>query len=66
MIPFGPFLALGAVAALFFGEGILIFLFETWPDWQRESPAAPVIMSGSAVLCLVALVYLVRRGRGNG
>jgi leader peptidase (prepilin peptidase)/N-methyltransferase len=66
MIPFGPFLALGAATALFFGEEILIFLFETWPDWQRGTPAAPVIMSVSAVLCLVVLVYLVRRGRGNG
>jgi leader peptidase (prepilin peptidase)/N-methyltransferase len=32
-IPFGPFLALGALAVLFYGAQIDTFVFETYPGW---------------------------------
>lgn len=66
MIPFGPFLALGAVASLFVQAPILTFLFETWPEWQRGSAAAPYVLLATSVLALSALIVLVRRGRGHG
>lgn len=36
-IPFGPFLSMGAVLMVFFGEEIRYFLSETWPDWVRTT-----------------------------
>lgn len=65
-VPFGPFLAVGAAATLWWRDPILVFLFETWPEWQRSSPSAAPIMAGAALVSLLALVILVRRGRGNG
>lgn len=65
MIPFGPFLALGAVATLFGKRDILVLLFEKWPEWQRGSAAAPWILLAAALLSLLALFFLVRRGRGK-
>lgn len=65
-IPFGPYLALGALVCLFASEPILRFLFETWPQWQRDSTYAPWFLSGFALLSLVALVVFVRRGRRRG
>ncbi|HLQ37054.1 MAG TPA: prepilin peptidase [Planctomycetota bacterium] len=65
-IPFGPFLALGALLSLGFWQRIESFLFETWPQWLRDVPAAPWILSVSALVSLLGLVVLVRRGRGNG
>jgi leader peptidase (prepilin peptidase) / N-methyltransferase len=62
-IPFGPYLALGAVIALFARAPILEFLFTTWPEWQRRRAAAPLILTGVAALSLVLLLVLVRRGR---
>ncbi len=64
MIPFGPFLAVGALLTLFWQKPILWFLFETWPAWQRESPTAPWLVAGAALLSLIALVMLVRRRAG--
>lgn len=66
MIPFGPFLALGAVASLFGEKRILEWMFVTWPEWQRGSPAAPYFLLATSVLALLALFLLVRRGRRNG
>jgi len=34
-IPFGPFLALGAVAMLLYGDPITVFILETYPAWVR-------------------------------
>ena len=65
-VPFGPFLAAGALLVLFVRQPILDFLFETWPEWQRSSPAAPVVMMVAALFSIIALFFLVRRGRGNG
>ncbi|GAB4161450.1 MAG: A24 family peptidase [Planctomycetota bacterium] len=65
MIPFGPFLALGALCSLMGSGPILGFLFETWPAWQRRAGAAPWILGGAAILSSFALVILVRRRRGS-
>lgn len=65
-IPFGPYLALGALGAMLAEQPILVFLFETWPEWQRSVPAAPWLMAGLALLSLLALIALVRRARGQG
>lgn len=64
-VPFGPFLAIGAALTLFAREPIVQFLFVTWPAWQRSSPLAAAVMAGLALLCMLTLVVLVRRGRGN-
>jgi leader peptidase (prepilin peptidase) / N-methyltransferase len=66
VIPFGPFLAIGAVVAMFARGPILHFLFTTWPEWQRSNPTAPMWLAGFAVLSLFALFVLVRRGRRSG
>ncbi|MBK8096471.1 MAG: prepilin peptidase [Planctomycetes bacterium] len=62
-IPFGPYLALAALIALFAARPILHFLFETWPEWQRDHAATPWLLLGSAILSLLALLVLVRRVR---
>ncbi|MCC6670153.1 MAG: prepilin peptidase [Planctomycetes bacterium] len=64
-IYFGPFLAVGAVVALFLRVPLLRFLLEDLPEWQRSSPAAPWILLVTAGLCLVALFVLLRRGRAT-
>jgi len=65
-VPFGPFLAIGAALTLFARDPINLFLFETWPEWQRTAPMAPALVGGLALLGILALVFLVRRGRrGN-
>lgn len=63
VIPFGPFLALGAVIAMFAGEPIATFLFTTWPEWQQSSSSAPWLLAVFAAISLVLLFVLVRRGR---
>jgi hypothetical protein len=63
VIPFGPFLALGAGIAMFAGGPILTFLFTTWPEWQRRSSSAPWLLAAFAAVSLVLLFVLVRRGR---
>jgi leader peptidase (prepilin peptidase)/N-methyltransferase len=62
-IPFGPWLALGAVVSLFAADPIFHFLFETWPEWQRTSASAPWLLLVLALFSLVALYAVVRRGR---
>jgi leader peptidase (prepilin peptidase)/N-methyltransferase len=62
-IPFGPYLALGAVVAHFAYGPIVTFLFDTWPTWQRERAGAQWVLAGGAVVSLVMLFVLVRRGR---
>lgn len=62
-IPFGPYLALGAVTALFCAGPILEFLFVTWPEWQRTSSSALWIVLVIALISLVLLFALVRKGR---
>jgi hypothetical protein len=62
-IPFGPYLAFGAVVAMFFEHDILTVLFVTWPDWQRGNPAAPWILSAVAFLCLIGLLAILKRRR---
>lgn len=66
VIPFGPFLSLGAVVAAFAGAFILEFLFTTWPEWQRQSAGAPWILLGAALVSGGLLFVLVRRGRRHG
>jgi len=65
-IPFGPYLAFGALVSLFARDPIFGFLFETWPEWQRTSPSAPWLLLVVALFSLVALYVLVRRGRRQG
>lgn len=66
VIPFGPYLALGAVVALFVGEPIRWFLFIAWPEWQRQSASAPWLLLTIAIVSLALLFVLVRRGRRHG
>ena len=60
---FGPFLPAGGLIVLFAGEPILDFLFVTWPQWQQETAGSHWILATTAIVCLVSLVVLVRRGR---
>lgn len=62
-ICFGPFLAAGALTALFFSEDVLHFLFVTWPRWQETYPAAPLLTLAVAGIALVSLFIIIRRGR---
>lgn len=62
-IPFGPYLALGALVALFAAQPIVDLVFVTWPEWQRSSPTAQWFLLALALLSLSALFALVRRGR---
>ncbi|HLU39632.1 MAG TPA: prepilin peptidase [Planctomycetota bacterium] len=59
---FGPFLAAGAVTALFFGESVMHFLFVTWPQWQESHPVAPVLILSGAAAVLLLLFFVIRRG----
>jgi leader peptidase (prepilin peptidase)/N-methyltransferase len=65
-IPFGPFLAIGALLVMFFEPALREFVFYTWPEWQRTSPLALPIVGGASLVSLLALVLVVRRGRRNG
>lgn len=65
-IPFGPYLALGAVVVLFFERRILEVLFVDWPDWQRANPSAQWILSAVAFLCLLGLFAILKRSRRFG
>jgi leader peptidase (prepilin peptidase)/N-methyltransferase len=63
-VPFGPFLAGGALSAVFFGGQIKQFLFVTWPEWQQENAAAPLILV--ALVIVISLLFVVaRRGRDS-
>lgn len=65
-IPFGPFLAAGALLVIFFEPALREFVFHTWPEWQRTSSLALPIVGGASLVSLFALVLVVRRGRRNG
>jgi leader peptidase (prepilin peptidase)/N-methyltransferase len=66
VIPFGPFLALGAVLTIFVGDAILEFLFVTWPEWQRRHDGTQWAFAVTATAALVLLYLLVRRSRRTG
>lgn len=65
-IPFGPYLAMGAVVALFAQDTIVDVLFVRWPEWQRQNPSSQWLLLGLALVSLVALFVLIRRGRSSG
>ncbi len=65
-VPFGPFLAIGALLVMFYKAPIHEFVFRTWPEWQRSSPMAVPFLGGAALISILALVLVVRRGRRNG
>ncbi|MBK8976503.1 MAG: prepilin peptidase [Planctomycetes bacterium] len=60
-LPFGPYLAAGAVGALFMRDGLVRFLTVDWPEWllQHQSAAQAV----AVVLVFVAAIYLLRSRR---
>jgi leader peptidase (prepilin peptidase)/N-methyltransferase len=62
-IPFGPYLALGAIVAHLAYGPIVTFLFDTWPTWQRERASAQWLLAGGATVSLVLMLVLVRRAR---
>jgi leader peptidase (prepilin peptidase)/N-methyltransferase len=62
-ICFGPFLAAGALTALFFGPPVTHFLLVTWPRWQETHPSAPLIVLCATGLALLSLFIIIRRGR---
>ena len=62
-ICFGPFLAAGAMTALFFGEPVRNFLLVTWPQWQETHPMAPVLVLCLTGVALLSLFIIIRRGR---
>ena len=66
VIPFGPYLALGAVVAMFAQTPIVTLLFTTWPEWQRSNPSSQWLLVAFSVASLFALFWLVRRGRRAG
>lgn len=61
---FGPFLALGAVLALF-GSKALLHGLEALQEWQRTTREAPWIVGSAGLLSIVLLFVLVRRGRAT-
>ncbi len=63
VIPFGPYLALGAVVSLFLREPILTLVFSTWPEWQRRNPSSQWLLLAFASGSLLLLFFVVRRGR---
>lgn len=63
VIPFGPYLALGAIAALFLRDPILTAVFTTWPEWQRQNPSSQWLLVAFAMGSLLLLFFVVRRGR---
>lgn len=65
-IPFGPYLAMGAVVTLFAGDPILHALLVDWPEWQRRNPSSMIFVLTIGVGALFALLLLIRRGRRSG
>lgn len=62
-IPFGPYLAMGAIVTLF-GQGpILTGLLVDWPEWQRDNPSSVFAVLGVGLCALMALLWIIRRGR---
>jgi leader peptidase (prepilin peptidase)/N-methyltransferase len=66
VIPFGPYLALGALLTVFVGDALVDLLFVTWPEWQRRHDGAHWLFAVMATAALVLLFLLVRRGRRMG
>lgn len=66
VIPFGPFLALGAVVCLFWRDAIVYVLFTAWPEWQSQNPAAQWLVLGTSLVLLLLLFAVVRRARRAG
>lgn len=62
-IPFGPFLAAGALIAMVAGDSLLHAMFVTWPNWQHDHPASHSLLLLTAALSLLLLLWLVHRGR---
>lgn len=62
-ICFGPFLAAGALTALFFGEPVTHLLLVSWPQWQETHPIAPVVVLGLTGIAFLSLFIIIRRGR---
>ena len=62
-IPFGPYLAMGALVTLFGRETILTWLFVDWPEWQRDNPSSVMVVLGIGMAALIGLLWIIRRGR---
>ncbi|MFN6195087.1 MAG: prepilin peptidase [Planctomycetota bacterium] len=66
VIPFGPYLAMGAVLTIFLGDALVHLLFVTWPEWQRRHDGMQWAFAGAAMAALFLLFLLVRRSRRAG
>ena len=62
-IPFGPYLAMGAVVSLFCGDRAIHLLFVEWPDWQRRNPSSVYLVLTIGVSALLGMLWLLRRAR---
>ena len=62
-IPFGPYLAMGALVALFGQKTLLTLLFVDWPEWQRRHPSSMLLVLFIGIGALLSLLWLIRRGR---
>jgi prepilin signal peptidase PulO-like enzyme (type II secretory pathway) len=62
-IPFGPYLAMGAIVTLFGRDSILTWLFVDWPEWQRNNPSSVMVMLAIGMAALIGLLWVIRRGR---
>lgn len=62
-IPFGPYLAMGAVASLFGGDRLVELLFVDWPEWQRRNPSSVYLVLTIGVGALLSMLWLLRRAR---
>ena len=59
---FGPFLAVGALLSLFAADW-LFARFTEFQRWQLEDPDAVWLLGGAALISLILLFVLIRRGR---
>lgn len=62
-IPFGPYLAMGALVVLFGRQTLLTILFVDWPEWQRRNPSSMLLVLFVGIGALMSLLWLIRRGR---
>lgn len=63
LIPFGPFLAAGVLAAHFARGRALQWIFEDWPRWLRSSSWGTPLLFGVSIASLIALFWLRKRRR---
>jgi leader peptidase (prepilin peptidase)/N-methyltransferase len=63
VIPFGPYLALGAVTSLFARDPILTAIFTTWPEWSRRHPSLQGWLVAGATGAMLLLLFVLRRAR---